>query len=105
MTDIDAVIREVRKLDAKATSGPWTRGIGNEYRLVRSGLGPTVAADCGADNGNLIAEYRTAAPLLAAEVERLRDILAAVAAPLAIDGPNHAASVKHARDALKLEEK
>lgn len=34
-----------------------------------------------------------------AELDRLRDVLAAIAAPLAIDGPNHAASVKHARDA------
>jgi hypothetical protein len=31
-----------------------------------------VAADCGADNGSLIAHYRAAAPLLADECERLR---------------------------------
>lgn len=101
MTDLDATIARVRELDAAATRGPWVRGIGSDYRLVRRGLGETVASDCGADNGNLIAYYRTACPQLAAECERLQDILAAVAAPLAIDGPNHMASVKHARAALK----
>jgi hypothetical protein len=70
--NLPALIAEVRRLDAAATNGPWTRGIGSEYRLVRRGLHETVAADCGADNGNLIAEYRTAAPLLAAECSRLQ---------------------------------
>lgn len=50
---------------------------------------------------DLATTLRDEANVLAAECERLRDILAAVAAPLAIDGPNHMASVKHARAALK----
>lgn len=70
---IAEAIARVRELDAAATKGPWVRGIGNEYRLVRRGLAETVAADCGADNGNLIAFYRTAAPALADECERLRE--------------------------------
>lgn len=72
-TDLPALIAEVRRWDVKATPGPWIRGIGSEYRLVRSGLGPTVAADCGADNGSLIAAYRNAAPLLADECSRLQE--------------------------------
>lgn len=64
-------------------------------------VGGDTATAQGARDAALIAAYRTAAPLLAAECERLRDILAAVAAPLSIDGENHAATVMHARAALE----
>ena len=36
------------------------------------------------------------------EIERLRDVLSGIAASLEIDGENHAASVRHARDALRV---
>ena len=36
-----------------------------------------------------------------ADADRIRDVLAAIAAPLAIDGENHAEAVKRAREALR----
>jgi hypothetical protein len=104
MTDTDDVIREVRRLDAEATSGPWFY---NSYSTVFSEPAseayealvqaipddapdeawealpagyvasvPVVGGDTATAEGSkdaaLIAHFRTAAPLLAAEVERLR---------------------------------
>ena len=96
---IDTIIAEVRRLDAEATKAPWAPryyeakdmadlraivadlvndGVGTRFHFVSdndnpdlitgaSGNGPTSEA-----NTALISYYRTAAPALAAEVERLR---------------------------------
>lgn len=56
MTDITDTIRRVRELDAAATKGPW------ELPLAWP-----------PEDSALIAYYRTAAPELAREVERLRE--------------------------------
>lgn len=91
MTTIDDVIRRVRELDAEATPAPWA-GRNERYVIVPGSNGgaswppskgtiatlgdgeytcnPRASADTA-----LIAEYRSAAPLLADEVTRLRDAL------------------------------
>lgn len=77
-SDINETIAEVLRLDAKATPGPWVRtrtgatmavagcggSRGGVYTLAESAY-PSMSAD-------LIAYYRTAAPVLAREVQRLR---------------------------------
>lgn len=81
---IAETIARVKQLDAKATPGPWVgEPDGGPHRgrvEERSARGiETVAYTyCGAYDGHgarnaeLVAYYRTAAPLLAAECERLR---------------------------------
>jgi hypothetical protein len=77
-SDINETIAEVLRLDAKATQGPWVRtrtgatmavagcggSRGGVYTLAESAY-PSMSAD-------LIAYYRTAAPALAREVQRLQ---------------------------------
>lgn len=74
MTDIPDLIARVRELDAAATKGPWD----SEYDGDRYGfLGYVIVVDTcyeeHATDAALIAYYRTAAPLLADECERLRE--------------------------------
>ena len=90
MTDIDTLIAEVLKLDGEATPGPWAaQVIHHGYHHIPCGPpfeGPDTdprgiaATD---HNARLIATYRTAAPLLAAEVQRLRAELDAARADAA----------------------
>lgn len=80
--DIPALVERVRDMDAKATKGPWTEA--NEGRSVFDAVG-TICINFDADtmeeeehhihDMRLIALYRTAAPVLADEVERLRVVL------------------------------
>jgi len=91
MTDIDTLIAEVLRLDGEATPGPWhRRDAETENGYMTSAVSPDMAEDDGLEpcdlpiagrtvttgiSGNdaaLCATYRTAAPLLAAEVQRLR---------------------------------
>lgn len=90
MTDIDTTIAEVKRLDAEATPGEWRAEAdpgtdceacletsSPQAALVRSyhsagGIAVVLTDDREKANAALIAYYRTAAPLLAAEVERLR---------------------------------
>ncbi len=91
MTDIDTLINEVQRLDGEATPGPWevlirpVRTIANPNEIVDRVVGITssdeivvdgdgVFGDTEAD-ADLIATFRTAAPLLAAEVQRLQAAL------------------------------
>ena len=78
--------------------GDWTA-----RRCIDCGLwvfgGPTRCVACVVRVERDAAVAR--ADALGAERDRLRDVLAAIAAPLAIDGENHAAAVKHAREALR----
>ena len=67
MTDIDDVIREVRRLDSEATDGGEVRyAHGYGFSSHPSQDGPATP------NTEAICYMRTAAPMLAAEVERLR---------------------------------
>ncbi len=84
MSDIKTLIAQVREADAKATGGPWTESIvpfqGDDARVV-SKNGNVVAtvreqytpggAFVHNRNAEAIAVFRTAAPVLADEVERL----------------------------------
>ena len=104
MTDLPALIAEVRRLDAAATKGPWfynsysgvfSEPVSREYDVAVEALPddapaeafgglvepccahvPVVGGDTataqGARDAALIAEYRTAAPLLADECSRLQ---------------------------------
>jgi uncharacterized membrane protein YidH (DUF202 family) len=77
MTDIGTTIAEVKRLDAEATRKPWNAGLGCVYENDGFSAGDPNAPDTRIAQANdkdseLIAYYRTAAPLLAAEVERLR---------------------------------
>jgi outer membrane murein-binding lipoprotein Lpp len=80
MTDINTTIAEVKRLDAEATPGEWLVDTANWHGLqygVTSSMGVICpcrehAANDDKHNAALIAYYRTAAPMLAAEVERLR---------------------------------
>lgn len=71
MSDIDAIIANVLGHDRGATPGPWRKGV-----LWHDGaypVGPYTRNEQQANaDAALIAYYRTAAPALAAEVERLR---------------------------------
>jgi hypothetical protein len=86
MPDIDELIAEVLRLDAEGTPGPWDSekwidagdttayGVGrrDEPRPVVWSEHPGWdAATCDADE-ELIGYYRTAAPVLAREVQRLQ---------------------------------
>lgn len=78
MTDLAAIIARVRELDAAATKGPWHAGskghvYAPEYTLVTLAGGPPHAFAIPPHDAALIAEFRTAAPLLAAECARLRE--------------------------------
>lgn len=82
MTAIDETIRRVRELSESATKGPWYPSSGPWVGLAFGVLddGNECVAACreptpNADRHNaaLIAYYRTAAPLLADECERLRE--------------------------------
>jgi hypothetical protein len=95
MTDINTTIAEVKRLDAEATPGEWRAEAdpgtdceacletsSPQAALVRSyhsagGIAVVLTDDREKANAALIAYYRTAAPLLAAEVERLRAEVAA----------------------------
>lgn len=84
-TDLPALIAEVRRLDAEATPGPWVaEPDGGPHRgrvEERSPRGiETIAYTyCGAYDGHgarnaeLVAYFRTAAPLLASECSRLQE--------------------------------
>ncbi len=90
MTDIDDVIVRVRRLDAEATKGPWMSpnhrldkpDCGYVYRAegMASQVARTMSTTRGRADAALIAEYRTACPLLANEVANLRDDAAIVRA-------------------------
>lgn len=97
MTDIKKLAEEVLEADKKATPGPWTFDSGNmeiEHEGTRLGIadiqnsyaskqefewcGDTLPDHLLCDhieNGEFIALSRTAAPLLAREVLRIRDLL------------------------------
>lgn len=79
--DIDKIIAEVERLDREATRGWFARNdngvwgnspyVVNQHLLVFS-LNPAYARDTARANVEMAALGRTAAPLLAAEVKRLR---------------------------------
>ncbi len=72
-TDIDTLIAEVLRLDGEATPGPW-RPVGASIRVhLPGGIEYQWATAAHPRDNNLTAHYRTAAPILAAEVQRLRD--------------------------------
>lgn len=80
-TDLTTIIARVRELDAAATKGPWmapharvqAEQVGYVYRAegMASQVARTMSTTRGMSDAALIAEYRTAAPALADEVERL----------------------------------
>lgn len=87
--DIDTLIAEVRRLDAEATKGPWQsfrnrhpETSGRSWGWIE-GSGVTLGYysenhnELAQRNAALIAYFRTACPLLAAEITRLRSQLAA----------------------------
>lgn len=95
--DMRKLIDEVERLDREATPGPWhRRDAETENGYVTSAVsldtadedgltpcdlpivGRTITAGIAGNDAALIAHYRTAAPLLAAEVERLDARLAEV---------------------------
>lgn len=82
------IIARVRELDQKATKGPWRESKLSSIRVVAElsdgtgrypvaytgealGTGSGMLAPEACANNDLIAEYRTAAPALADECERL----------------------------------
>jgi len=68
--NIKDLIAEVRAHDVSATPGPWD--LAWPTCITTGGQhGDTIADGCPEDDAALIAHYRTAAPLLADEVERL----------------------------------
>lgn len=70
--NIDKLIAEVERLDREATPGPW-RVEGASIRVnLPGGIEYQWATAAYPRDNNLIATYRTAAPALAAEVQRLR---------------------------------
>lgn len=93
LPDLPALIARVRELDQAATPGPWSKSVG----VYQDPDGDSSDDDCffgrgpvpfpharalGEADAALIAEYRNAAPRLAAaleeqmaEVERLREVL------------------------------
>jgi len=78
MADIDTIIAAVKRLDAEATKGPWNAGLGCVYENDGFSAGDPDAPDTRIAQANdkdceLIAYYRTAAPALASEVERLHE--------------------------------
>lgn len=83
MTDIPDLIARVRELDKAATKGPWVaphahvqqRQAGYVYRAegMASQVARTMSTTRGMCDAALIAYYRTAAPALADECERLRE--------------------------------
>jgi hypothetical protein len=78
MADIDTILANVAGHDKTATSGPWEHnGRGAVWQVDGYAAGDPDDPDSRVAQANdadaaLIAHYRTAAPLLAAEVERLR---------------------------------
>lgn len=88
MADINTMLAEVKRLDAEATPGEWRTepdpgyecdecGERDEqYAIVRAlsgaGICVVLVGDRETADAALITYFRTAAPLLAAEVERLR---------------------------------
>ena len=83
MTDINETVTEVLRLDAQATKGPWdywfevgTRlGPDREHpiALIKQMRHARCPGGAGVDSdAALIAYYRTAAPALAREVQRLQ---------------------------------
>lgn len=76
MNDLKETIARVRQLDAKATAGPFTAHEMHGEHFVQSSLElkicrATNAYRNAADNMELFAHYRTAAPKLAAACEDL----------------------------------
>ncbi len=69
--DIDKLIAEIREHDARATPGPWHPQRGAILVDLPGPIQYTWALAAYPKDVALIAHYRTAAPLLAAEVERL----------------------------------
>lgn len=89
MTDLNESVVEVLRLDAEATPGPWitrSRQPGMRIIPIRSIYAPTCGRNCNECNDtstcpaysretestDLTAYYRTAAPALAREVQRLQ---------------------------------
>lgn len=81
--DLTTIIARVRELDAAATKGPWmapharvqAEQVGYVYRAegMASQVARTMSTTRGMCDAALIAYYRTAAPALADECERLRE--------------------------------
>ncbi len=74
---IDTLITDVRRLDAAATQGPWfvkEERFGDRTARIWRGLvcGDTDGIDWTPADYEAVAKFRTAAPVLADEVERLR---------------------------------
>jgi len=68
--NVKDLIAEVRAHDVSANPGPWD--LAWPTCITTGGQhGDTIADGCSEDDAALIAHYRTAAPLLADEVERL----------------------------------
>lgn len=76
MSDMKTLIEEVKAHDASANPGPWRAQICVDSDLIDThssikGNGYLLVDDVEHADAALIAHYRTAAPILAAEVERL----------------------------------
>jgi hypothetical protein len=74
MGNINETIAEVLRLDAEAAKGPWewtTPPSEDSYTCVWDDHGDLVVEGNWEGNTALIAHYRTAAPALAREVQRL----------------------------------
>lgn len=84
MTDIDEILARVERLDREATAGRWQPGTyegGFDWFVDELAAGRLVAVGSwNVADAALIAAYRSDAPALAAEVRRLRLLLAERAA-------------------------
>jgi hypothetical protein len=69
MTDINETITEILRLDEEATPGPWEPFAGS---VVREGETAYLVHGGPDTDAALVAYYRTAAPALAREVQRLQ---------------------------------
>jgi hypothetical protein len=81
MSNIDAKIDRVLKLDQQATAGPWqsVRFGPSDYEIVPSPETGISIAECNKiKTSELIAEYRTICPDLARELRETRTRLAAL---------------------------
>lgn len=124
--DIDKLIEEVERLDKEATPGPWLYDPEKCWLPGFNGAKPINAAQEGVfyasgmetvcltgpaddhqsmSDADLIATYRTAVPLLAAEVKRLRDVEADLRHRLVEAMPPEEREVRrrHALDVLRAQ--